>query len=84
MTDDRYRCPMCGMGFKVDWPAHGSRDGYCETTRCAEPHCGRLFWHTSNNGNSGRASVGIWPDSLEPATEEERRIVRGGGEGATE
>lgn len=66
---DRYRCPMCTMEFRVQWPAHGSKDGYCETTHCAEPGCGRLFWHTAQGGltDDGRAaaSVGIWPDSIE-------------------
>ena len=56
------RCGRCGMTFRVERPAHPSR---VETTRCAEPGCGRRFWHNKLPGNLAR--VGEWPKDVEAA-----------------
>lgn len=40
MTAERIHCCRCAMSFRVELPS--TRVTW---TRCAEPGCGRLFWH---------------------------------------
>ena len=59
MNDDDFYCAKCGMSFVVRKPRHGVR-----VTHCAEPECGRRFWHVGATRSNEFAVVGIDPKDL--------------------
>lgn len=57
LSGERFRCARCGMRFRVEAP----RTEATEASSCAEPGCGRLFWH-AQQAQGAPVIVGVWPE----------------------
>jgi hypothetical protein len=56
----RIHCRRCGMSFRVELP----RSKAASWTRCAEPKCGRRFWHSIQKPG-GPVICGVDPNEFE-------------------
>lgn len=57
---ERIHCGRCRMSFRVEMPRSKATDW----TRCAEPNCGRRFWHAQQYQH-GPIICGVDPKETE-------------------
>ncbi len=59
MMTERFRCDRCTMSFRMELPRYREK-----WTRCAEPGCGRRFWHVARP-SQGDFICGVDPNDPE-------------------
>jgi hypothetical protein len=62
----RIHCGRCRMSFRVELPKNGvNHPKGASWTCCAEPGCGRRFWHGTPDNKRGIVVCGVDPNETE-------------------